>query len=34
MSKNKQQATWGGRFEDKPSDLMLQIGSLYLSTVD
>jgi argininosuccinate lyase len=26
MSKNKQQATWGGRFEDKPSDLMLQIG--------
>ncbi|MDG1701713.1 MAG: argininosuccinate lyase [Opitutae bacterium] len=26
MSENKQQATWGGRFEDKPSDLMLQIG--------
>ena len=26
MCENKQQATWGGRFEDKPSDLMLQIG--------
>ena len=26
MSKNKQQATWGGRFDNKPSDLMLQIG--------
>lgn len=26
MSKNKQQATWGGRFDEKPSDLMLQIG--------
>ena len=26
MSKNKQQATWGGRFEGKPSDLMLQMG--------
>ena len=26
MSKNSKQVTWGGRFEEKPSELMMQIG--------